>query len=409
MNDPSRRLRMLVVVPALPMPDRTSGCRRLVALLSHCANTHTVDLYVTSGVELAKGSERHRELLTRAGIRVLVTDRFGWLVGCLQRRRYDVVLFEFWQTAEEFADRARTIQPWAKIVVDSVDVHFVRELAAAGLGLYPPERAAANRERELAIYRSADAVVVVTENDEKALVECGGMPPIYTIPNSVPARPRPDIVRSANAVFIGNFAHPPNGDGAVWYLREVWPTVRERVPTATWTVCGDAPPKDLQQFNGSSGVEVTGHVLDTGPFLDRAAVSVAPLRFGGGMKGKVSEALAAGVPVVTTSTGAQGFGIVSGEHALIADAADDFAAAVIRVLGDADFARRLGRNGRQLADRVCTEAVANQRMDELLGGIGRDAHPKRGIRSHARSAIVHSATWVHDVFVRRVRDRANRK
>ena len=104
--------------------------------------------------------------------------------------------------------------------------------------------------------------------------------------------------------------------------------------------------------------------------------------------------------MVTTSAGAQGFGIVAGVHALVADTPDDFAAAVVRVLDDPDFATRLGRNGRRLAEQVCTESVANRRMDELLEGIGCRSRPHRDFRSRLRSVMVHAATWAHDVAVR---------
>jgi glycosyltransferase involved in cell wall biosynthesis len=170
-------------------------------------------------------------------------------------------------------------------------------------------------------------------------------------------------------VFVAGFDHRPNVDGMLWFANEIWKTVRDRVPEARLTIVGSNPPPAVLELKHRPGVHVTGYVPDTSPYLDRAAVSIAPLRYGAGMKGKVAEALAAGVPVITTSIGAEGFRAVPGEHLLIADSAADFAAAVVQALENPDRAARLGQAGQALVASVCgPDAVAAQveQMVDLL-------------------------------------------
>src|SRR5690606_4514163 len=122
-----------------------------------------------------------------------------------------------------------------------------------------------------------------------------------------------------------HFRHDPNLDGVTWFVNEIWPGVRARHPAARLTVIGSYPTRAVHALGETAGVTVLGYVPDLEPHLDRAAVAIAPLRFGAGMKGKVTDAMAAGLPVVTTTIGAQGLDLVGGRHAWIADDADAFA------------------------------------------------------------------------------------
>lgn len=121
----------------------------------------------------------------------------------LAKRSYDIVLIEFWYTAERVHSEIRRRQPWTKIVVDSVDVHFTREELAAQLGLLDPAVASKNKNSELAVYGAADAVIVVTETDRQTLLDAGITNPIYVIPNIVAIRPRPSMKRESMILFVG--------------------------------------------------------------------------------------------------------------------------------------------------------------------------------------------------------------
>jgi glycosyltransferase involved in cell wall biosynthesis len=157
---------------------------------------------------------------------------------------------------------------------------------------------------------------------------------------------------SNNIISASTLFYPPNADGVRWFAREVFPLVRARVPNVTWTVAGPRPPQDVIKFGTQNpeNVQVTGYVPDLEPFYARAALTIVPVRAGSGMRVRILEALARGVPVVTTTTGVEGIDAVSGEHLLIADNPPDFASAVVQLLENRELLERIKRNGRRLVE-----------------------------------------------------------
>lgn len=186
------------------------------------------------------------------------------------------------------------------------------------------------------VLRRADAAVVFTGRDRAAVERLAGGTRVACIPLAVPLPERAaDPLGSdpPELLFVGSFVHPPNLDAALYLARDLFPRLRERWPGLRLSLVGAGPPERLRGMAGG-GVEVAGWVPDLAPRLDRAAVVVAPLRRGGGMRVKTAEALAAGKAVVGTPLAFEGLDVVSGTHALVATGADALAAAVSRLLGD---------------------------------------------------------------------------
>ena len=237
-------MRILSISPAVPRPDQASGDRRFLALLEMTARLHEVDLAVLwEGA--TEANRQYRRRCEDAGVRVLPPG-----MGAVERaaclRAYDVFLCEFWRTAESVMPLFRKTQPWAEIVVDSVDVHFLREEAWAAVGGIEPAIVCENRRRELAVYRQADLVVVVTEEDRLALKAAGCSGPSALLPNVVPPRGRPAMQREEEILFVGGFNHPPNADGILWFARDVFPVVRRRRPAARLRIVGSNVPAAVE-------------------------------------------------------------------------------------------------------------------------------------------------------------------
>lgn len=362
----SSSLRILVACPFLPRPDLAEGDRRLHALLKLLSSRHRVHLWCArhEGAE-GRTAEQYACDLREIGVAV-----FPGTSGCLTRaiagKVYDVAVFEFWHCAESELCEFRRAQPWAYTIIDTVDVHFLREETGLAHGIGCPKDVTARKDRELAIYRQADCVVLVTQEDRLALQATGGIRTLAEVPLVVTIRPRPKLHRRASLLFVGGFRHIPNVDGITWFVREIFPLVRQSVPGCSLVIVGSNASPEVQALGSVPGVEFVGYVPETDPYLDRASVSVAPLRFGAGMKGKVTGAMAAGVPVVTTSVGAQGLGAESGVHLLIADMPAQFADQVITLLRDPSGAEGIGSEGQRLVDRqLGLDAVAG-RLDDLL-------------------------------------------
>jgi glycosyltransferase involved in cell wall biosynthesis len=175
-----------------------------------------------------------------------------------------------------------------------------------------------------------------------------------------PAREQPGTV-----LFTGTFAHLPNRDAARWLAAEIMPAVRARVPGARLRIVGSAPPPEIHALAGD-GIEVIADAPSMQPHLDAAAVVVAPVRSGGGMRMKVLEAIAREKAVVTTSLGAEGFTGLEPELPFrVADEAGAIAGAIAALLSDDSERRRLGRRAREFAERHHSPAAWAERLETI--------------------------------------------
>jgi polysaccharide biosynthesis protein PslH len=222
----------------------------------------------------------------------------------------------------------------------------------AALGRRAALRLEAARHRrmvESAVPRYA-GVVVVSEADARDFAAAGARR-VEVVPNGADfaARPLPQPGGPPTLLFTGSMDHEPNRDAILWFGRQVWPAVAAEVPGARLLVVGRGPQERLRDLAGQPGVDVVGPVPDMLPFFERAHAVIAPLRSGGGSRLKILEALAAGRAVVSTTVGAEGLDLTPGEHILVGDGAEAFAAACARLLRDMELRERLAANGRRHA------------------------------------------------------------
>jgi glycosyltransferase involved in cell wall biosynthesis len=229
------------------------------------------------------------------------------------------------------------------------------------------------RSFEQRAMRSADTVVALTERDRSTLAPLAGATPVVCIPLgvSIPERAADPLgVGAPSLLFVGNFIHPPNADAAERLVREIFPLVRRRVPTAELRIIGPNPPAGLED---NPGVLVTGEVADVRPYLESASVVVAPLRLGGGMRVKVAEALAAGKAVVATALAAEGLEAKDGNQLLLAEDAQDIADSIVGLLLDPNRRGALAARARAWAvERLAWEApaMAFERLYDSLAAAG---------------------------------------
>lgn len=351
-------MRVLAVAYDVPRADQSSGELRFATLLSLLAREHEVTLFpqIQSG---DAGREAAVQALEAAGVRHVQ----GLLNECLRTTRFDVVLLEFYPVARSVLEMVRAWQPQARVIVDSVDVHFHRLRSKARLTGSAADMAHAEavRVKELDAYRRADLVLAVSDDDARILhgevlgVPVAVVPNIHTMhtPALRPAGPRFELV------FVGSYKWAPNVDAMQFFCAEVMPLLRHADPALRvhLRIVGSSPTPEVLGL-AAEDVEVVGFVEETTPVLMDSHVSIAPLRFGGGMKGKIGEAMAHGLPVVTTTIGAEGFGVEPGQHLLVADSPQAFADAVVALWRDATLRERIGMAGWQfIRDRYSVEAV----------------------------------------------------
>lgn len=220
---------------------------------------------------------------------------------------------------------------------------------------------------ETRIIAAADTVVVFTQRDERALVTLDSTTPVVRIPlgAEVPAEPMNALgAVPPRVLFAGNFMHPPNVDAAMRLARRIFPRVQQLRPEVHLDLIGPRPPRELLVAAGP-GVTVHGYVEDIGPFLDRAAVVVAPLRLGGGMRVKVLEALAAGKATVASPVAVEGLAVEDGREVRVASTDEQFADVILSLLDDPHARAALARGARHWAEENLSLRATADRYEEL--------------------------------------------
>lgn len=219
------------------------------------------------------------------------------------------------------------------------------------------------------ISRHFDAILTVSGADRAAMAEVVDDPakievlPIAIDPGPGPLLRQPD---GPHILHLGTMFYLPNADGVLWFAREVYPRIRARLPQVRFTVVGANPPPEVRALAAqNTSICVTGYVADTAPIVRRSSVLVVPLRAGSGMRVKILNALAQGLPVVTTSIGCEGLATVPGRDLLVADTAEDFAEAVLRVLTDEALARSLAAHGRRLVEQMYDYRLVCRKLDDI--------------------------------------------
>lgn len=193
-----------------------------------------------------------------------------------------------------------------------------------------------------------DSVIAVSADDREQMKREYGAQAVFDVPTGVDTeffRPSGTIETSPhNIVFTGSMDWLPNEDGIRFFMREIMPLIKSKVPDSTLTVVGRNPPASLVEMSKSdSSLIVTGRVDDVRPYIEKAAAYVVPLRIGGGTRLKIFEAMAMEKAVVSTTIGAEGLPLANGVELLLADEPQAFADAVVKVLTDASCAAELGR------------------------------------------------------------------
>ena len=229
------------------------------------------------------------------------------------------------------------------------------------------------------LLKKVDHVLAVTQIDADYLKQAlpsangkhrGRVSPITVVPIAVDTRHIYPIHRSPHSnhiVTLGTLHYPPNADGIRWFLTDLFPIIRQHIPTAALTVIGKNPPPDFlsAEARHPESIRVTGYVPELVSFFEKSAVMVVPVRAGGGMRVRILEAFAYGMPVVTTTVGLEGIDAVPGEDVLVADSSQDFARTVVELLENSLLQQKLSVNGRRLAETKYDWQVALAPMKTL--------------------------------------------
>ena len=361
------RGRALVIDAVTPRPDHDSGSVRMFAMLRLLGQLGYRTSFMPQNLAWAG---RHSVDLQQAGIEVLtnpwVRHPEDWLAEAGDQ--LDLVIVSRHYVLAPLLKMLRKHCPRARVIFDTVDLHFLREQREAELAGTPAAlRAAENtRSEELGLIERADATLVVSEYERGLLAELRPSARVWVVSNIHSLQSTGlSFEQREGLVFVGGFQHPPNLDAVEWLIDEILPEVRRTLPEVTLHIIGSKMPEALAR-RAAPGLRIHGFVPDLEPYMTGCRVSVAPLRYGAGVKGKVNQAMSHGLPVVATSCAAEGMYAEHGRELLIADDAVTFAAEVCRVYQNRALWQRLAENGRRNVEQHFSLDAARRSLEALL-------------------------------------------
>jgi len=353
----------------VPQTGLDSSSRRLLHIIDFLRDD---GWHVTVLAKNLAGSERGGYVLRQRGIPVYPYRKQA-IEDLVAAQRFDMALLAFWHIAEPLVNTLRRLSPQTRIIVDSMDVHFVRHArksfnADSGQSLdaaYGDEMV-----REVNVYASADAVLTVSLKEASLINDLVGDDGLaHLVPDCEELdQSRIPFHNRRGALFVGNFEHPPNADAVRFLCQSVVPLLDPQVLAEhPIYIVGRDLGQVVREFgSGLNNVHMVGWVPALSPYLEGARISVVPLRYGAGTKRKLIQTLMVGTPAVSTSVGLEGLGLEHDKHVLVADEPALFAASMERLLGDEPLWTDVARSGREHVLGTHNRVVARTAFFEVL-------------------------------------------
>jgi GT2 family glycosyltransferase/glycosyltransferase involved in cell wall biosynthesis len=363
--------RAFVVDARVLCPDQDSGSMRMLKLLTILQD---LGFHVTfapyNGQHVSPYTERMQDL----GIECLYDPFFVNFDAFFtqQEQAFDLIILSRAETAAKVLPICRTHAPSTPIVFDTVDLHFVRRQREAELtGDQATQDVAGETQlMELKVAAECDAVLVVSPYEKEILAEKLPAQRIEIVSNIHGTRAEvPPYETRRDFLFIGGFEHTPNVDAMLWFVNQIMPQIRVRLPGVRLHMIGSKMPEAVRSLAGDE-VLAHGYVENVDSFFESCLLSVAPLRWGAGVKGKINQSMSFGVPVVSTTIGVEGMHLTHGENVLVADTAADFAQEVVRLYRDARLWERLSQNGIENVEQYFSLGAARRNLEGLLIELG---------------------------------------
>ena len=308
--------------------------------------------------------------LQRMGVECLHAPWY-WSVEEVVRKRgaeFDVVYLHRFLNAFKYAGVLRAAMPRAKLVYSVADLHHLRlEREALVTGdAATAQTAAEMKARELAAIAMVDQVIVHSAHEAAYLAGVVDERRLNVIPWVVPTRPSPTPFATRQGItFLGGYRHTPNVDAVQFFVAEVMPHLRQLVPGLVFRIAGSHMPDSFHEL-AASDVVLEGFIPNLDSYLAQQRVMVAPLRYGAGVKGKVFDSLARGLPCVATSVAAEGMGLAHGEEVAVADAPLAIAEAIAWLYQDEAAWLRIQQGGLAYMERTCSDAAITARFAALF-------------------------------------------
>ena len=363
--------RALIIDFKTPAPDQDSGS---IDACYYIQMIHDLGYKVTFIPDNLTHTGHYTESLQRAGVECWYEPYIKTVNQHLEERgaQYDLVILCRVHFAAKYIDTTRRYCSGAKIVFNTVDLHYLREERQAQIekSIDVAQQAKLTKDLEYSVMKRADATILISQSEYEILHQEWPELKIAVIPYvrevygcAVQFFARRDIL------FIGSFLHAPNIDAVQYFVTSVWPLIRREMPEMNFYVIGSNIPAEISNLAQVAGIFVKGFVEDIAPIFNCCRLSVAPLRFGAGIKGKIGTSLSYGVPCVATVIAAEGMGLVNRRDIMIANDTEEFAAAVVEAYRDEALWNRLSKHGLEFMEQNFSYARGLERLGKLIDEI----------------------------------------
>lgn len=383
---------ILVIDHHLPLTDRDAGSLRMFNILDILRRIgHRVTFVPDNLADIPPYTDN----LQKRGIEVIYHPYIKSIREYLEKdgSKFDSILLSRCDFAKKHIADVRRFAPQSRLIFDTVDLHFLRQQREAALTQDPALRQEADEKQkeEYALIDKADETWVVSNFEQELLraerpdksIE------IVSIIVDAPGSSTPFSLRH-DFLFIGGFQHTPNVDAVLYFANEIYPRVADRLPKARFYVIGDKAPPSVVAL-ASERIIVTGLQPDVRPYFDSVKLSIAPLRFGAGVKGKINQSMGLGLPVVATSVAVEGMSLTNGEDILIADTPQAFADALIEVYQSERLWERISDNGLATTRALYSTEAAKRQLSHLFSDAHLDSFSGTRMRTNGVAAISRSS------------------
>ena len=380
-RDRNAQQRVLAIDACMLTPDQDAGSLRMQELLQMLVGLSCKVTFIADNLEYRQPYVAH---LQRAGVEVQFYPYTRSITDFLGRhgRDFDIVILSRHYIAEKHIDAVKSFAPDALVVFDTVDLHFLREERLAELNDSRAAKlaAAARREEELAVIRKAGVTLVVSHVEQELLARLAPEARVMILSTiHEPQASGKAFAGREGLLFVGGFRHPPNTDAILWYANEILPLVRARLPGVKTYVVGGDVPATIKSL-ASDDLVITGYVPDITPYLDGCRVSISPLRYGAGVKGKINLAMSFGLPVVATTASIEAMYLTPDSDVVIGDTPKSFADAIVRAYKDETLWTRLSAGGLENIRAYFSRNVAKAALTRLLALAEARRSPHRAAR-----------------------------
>ncbi len=291
------------------------------------------------------------------------------VAALLRAEQFDCVVCDFLFAAPNIPDLGSAILFQHNVEAQIWKRHW-KHAASPLTRLYLRAQYQKMQRYEGQVCRAAKRIIAVSEDDARSMRFDYGVARVNAVPTGVDIEyftPPSSPELTTDLLFVGSMDWMPNIDAMRWFAAEVLPLIRRRRPDCFLTIAGRSPTAEIRGLaTKDARIQVTGTVPDVRPFLWGAAVAIVPLRIGGGTRLKIYEAMAAKVPVVSTTIGAEGLDVRDGENILIADSPREFADACLELLEDKTLRRSLARTAWEMVSACYSWEVVARKFEQLL-------------------------------------------